>query len=319
MIKRGIDRICVSVSDIDESLAFFRDYVGMTVCADQTLAPQNIQKFWDLPEGTSARSVSLQKDFQQSILELIEFQPNSGKNIRDNATIFDYGIYDIAFIVRDLDKTYEDLIAKGYKFIAPPKKYALSWFPFEVKEAILIGPGKIPIAHLEKINSPGGKINEDYGLIADSAQVVNNIEETLRFYRDILGLELIADEKLPRGLVDEVLALPSGTDLRMAFLNKQGSQNPVIEFLEFSTKGKTLTSTANPLNFGLFMISFEVTDLSGLIIKLQDEKIKFLSKPMKMEIPCYGKVRSLLIETPNKAMIELFERQNDDKSAKQMS
>ena len=309
MIKRGIDRICISVGNIDESLTFFRDYVGMTICADQTLPSHNIQKFWNLPEGTVARSVSLQKNSQPSILELIEFQPNSGKNIRDGSTIFDYGIYDIAFIVRDLDKTYEDLIAKGYEFIAPPKNYTPPWFPLEVKEAILIGPGKIPIAHLEMVNSPEKKPKEDYGLLADSAQVVNNIEETLRLYRDILGLDLIADQKLPRGLVDKVLALPKGTDLRMAFLNKQGSQNPVIEFLEFSTKGKPLTSIANPLNFGLFMVSFEVTDLSGLIIKLQDEKIKLLSKPMKMEIPYYGKVRSLLIESPNRAMIELFERQ----------
>jgi len=309
MIKRGIDRICVSVSDIDESLAFFRDYVGMTVCADQILAPQNIQKFWNLPEDTRARSISLKKDSQLSILELIEFQPNSGKSIRNGSTIFDYGIYDIAFIVRDLDKTYEDLIAKGYKFIAPPQKYALPWFPLEIKEAILIGPDKVPIAHLEKINAPGENLKEDYGVLADSAQVVDNIEEELQFYRDILDLDLIADQNLPRGLVDEVLALPKGTDLRMAFLNKQGSQNPVIEFLEFSTKGKTLTSIANPLNFGLFMVSFEVADLSGLIKKLQNEKIRFLSKPIKMEIPYYGKVRTLLIESPNRAMVELFERQ----------
>jgi catechol 2,3-dioxygenase-like lactoylglutathione lyase family enzyme len=315
MIKRGIDRICISVGNIDESLTFFRDYVGMTICADQTLPSHNIQKFWNLPEGTSARSVALKKNSQPSILELIEFQPNSGKSIRDNATIFDYGIYDIAFIVRDLDKTYEDLISKGYEFIAQPKKYKPPWFPLEVKEAILIGPDHILIAHLELVGTPEKKLPDKYGLLADSAQVVDNIDAAIKFYKDILGLDLIGNEQLPKGLVNEVLAIPPETDLNMAFLNKKDSQNPVLEFLQFTTAGKDMSQTAKPENFGIFMISFEVTDLSGLIIKLKDEKIRFLSKPMKMEIPYYGKVRTLLIEAPNRAMVELFESQNDNKPA----
>ena len=104
MVKRGIDRICISVGDMEESLAFFRDHAGMNVCADLELNPESIQKLWDLPEGTTARAVGLTKDGQPSVLELIEFRPNSGKCIRNGASIFDYCIYDIAFMVKDLDK-----------------------------------------------------------------------------------------------------------------------------------------------------------------------------------------------------------------------
>jgi len=308
MVKRGIDRICISVSDMEESLAFFRDHTGMSVCADLALSPEKMQKFWNLPEGTTARAVGLKKDGQPSVLELVEFRPNTGKNIRDAAAIFDYGIYDIAFIVKDLDTTYNDLLAKGFTFIAPPKTYTPPWFPVEVKEAILIGPGGIPVAHLEMVGSPMGALKEDYGMIGDSAQVVENIDKALRFYKDILGLDLIADEKLPRGLVDDVLALPPDTDLRMAFLNRKGCNNPVVEFLEFSTKGSYVSSAGGPPNCGIFMISFETDDLAALAEKLRKERIAFLSGPMRMEIPCFGKADTILVEAPGRVMVELFER-----------
>ena len=102
MITSGIDRISISVGDMDESLAFYSDWVGMKVVADQTLEHKVIQKLWDLPMGTSARTVFLKKDGQTTLLELIQFQPHSGKRIREGANPWDYGLDDICFMVKRL-------------------------------------------------------------------------------------------------------------------------------------------------------------------------------------------------------------------------
>ena len=313
MITSGIEKIFISVRDMNESLAFFRDWVGMKVVADQNLDPEKIKQLWNLPQGTGARAVFLGNDEQATLLELIEFQPHSNKAIREGAQIWDYGIYDIAFFVKNIDKTYKELIDKGFTFVSPPIPYAPGWVPFSVKETVLIGPSEMPIAHIEIVSSrsPDFKIPEmkaAYGNIVDSAQMVEDMEEVIRFYRDILGLTLQGDYKLPHGLVDEVLTLPPGTDVRIAFFNKEGSNGPLVEFLEYSLKGKSLASVAKPPNLGVFMISFETDDLNGLIDKFKKEKITILSGPVERESGPQGKIKAITVEGPSKVMLEFFEK-----------
>jgi len=318
MITTGIERILISVRDMDESLAFYRDEVGMQVVADQNLDPAKIQQLWNLSKGTKARAVFLKNEEQSTLLELIEFKPHSGRAIREGAQIRDYGIYDIALLVKDLDKTHRDLIGKGFKFISPPIRWVprASFVPFDSSEAILNGPNDMPIALMELWGEGHPEVKKgNYGMIVDSAQMVEDIEEVIRFYRDILGLTLQGDHKLPRGQVDELLKLPPGTDVRIAFFNKEGffnkevSSGPLVECISYSIKAKSLAAVAKPPNLGVFMIAFETDDLSGLMEKFKEEKIKVLSGPVEMESGPHGKINTIIGEGPSKVMVEFFEKQ----------
>lgn len=309
MVTSGIEKIYVSVRDMDESLAFYSDEVGMQVVADQHLDAADIQQLWKLSKDTRARAVFLKNDEQSTLLELIEFKPHSGRMIREGAHVWDYGIYDIAFLVKDLDKTHRDLIDKGFAFFSPPILYSPrpSWIPFDAKEAILIGPNEMPIALIE-LSGPGKpEVKKgNYGMIVDSAQMAEDMEEVIRFYRDILGLVLQGDYKLPRGMVDGILKLPPGTDSRIAFFNKEGSTGPAVEFLEYSLKGKHLSPVAKPPNLGIFMIAFETDDLSGLMETFRKENVNILSGPVQMELAPQGRINTVIVEGPSKVMIEFF-------------
>jgi len=308
MVTSGIERILISVKDMNESLAFYRDWVGMKIVADQTLDFKKIQLLWNLSSETKARAVFLKNEEQSTMLELIEFQPHSERTIREESKPWDFGIYDIAFLVKDLEKTYDVLIKKGFTFVSPPVPYSPEWVPFNVKEAILIGPNEMPIAHIEIVGAQKPEFKGDYGKIIDSAQIVEDMDEVIRFYRDILGLALQGDYKLPRGLVDDVLTLPSGTDSRIAFFNKEGSEGPLVEFLELSLKGKSLAPVAKPPNLGIFAISFETDDLSGLIEKFNQEKIRIISGPIEMEIAPHGMLDTIIVEGPSEVMVEFFRK-----------
>ena len=316
MITSGIDRIFISVKDMDESLAFYRDWVGMKIVADQPLDPFKIQQLWNLSKETKARAVFLRKGEQPTMLELIEFKPHSGKTIKADTQIWDYGIDDICFMVKDIENTYNGLMKKGFRFVSPPVFYSPGFVPFDVKETILIGPNEMRIAHVEVVSDlePEAQgdlkipvIKEDYGLIVDSAQIVEDMDEVIRFYRDILGLTLVGDHKMPRGSLDEILPLPPGIDVRIALFNKEGSPPPVVEFLEFSRKGKSLASIAKPPNLGIFMISFETDDLSGLMKRFNEEGIPVIAGPVEMEIAPHGKIKSIIVEGPSKVTIEFFQ------------
>ena len=43
MVTTGIERILISVGDMDESLAFYRDWVGMEIIAEQHIESDEIE------------------------------------------------------------------------------------------------------------------------------------------------------------------------------------------------------------------------------------------------------------------------------------
>lgn len=303
MVTSGIDRIHISVKDMDESLAFFRDCTGMKVVADQHLDTNAMQRLWNLPAGTEARAVYLKNREQTTLLQLIEFNPRSEIMIRDGAQTWDFGLFDIAWFVKNLDKTYQYLLEKEYTFHTPPTAYKATWSGRDVNEAILIGPNAMPIALIEKPD-----IEADYQRIADQAQIVEDMNKTITFYRDILGLKLLGDMELPKGLIDDVLALPAGTDVWIAFFNQEDSSAPVVEAVELSIKGKAMASVARPPHLGLFMISFETDNLSELMKNFKQKDISTISGPVEFNIKPHGTISAITVEGPNKELIEIFEK-----------
>ncbi|NET60070.1 MAG: VOC family protein [Symploca sp. SIO2E6] len=305
MIKNGIARILISVHDLRESLAFYQDIIKMSVVSDHPVDTETIEQLWHLPQGTTARAVCLKNDEQTTLLELIEFKPHSGKFIRSDAQICDYGLFTIAFRTRDVDAAYDYFQQQGYKFICPPITYTPNWVPVTVKEAIMVGPNETPIALIERLSEPKPVIKGDFGILLDSSQLVENMEEVTKFYVDILGLNMVFDKVLPEGMIDDILNLPAGTESRMAFINQSGSNNPVLEFIQCSVKGKYLSDVAKPPNLGIFAIAFQSDDLSALIEKLHSHDIKIISGP----VTCSGnQEKAILVQGPNQVNLQFFEQ-----------
>ena len=309
MIKNGIARILISVRDLSESLEFYRDTLQMSVVADNPVDLGSLEQLWDLPQGTTGQAVCLKTDEQTTLLELIEFNPHSGKNIRADANIYDYGLFTIAFRAKNVDAAYNHFKQKGYQFICPPITYTPNWVPVTVKEAIMVGPNQTPIALIERVTEPIPVFNGDFSIMLDTSQFVEDVESVSQFYVDILGLNKIFDQVLPRGMVDEILNLPAGTESRMAFITQSGSSNtPMLEFLQCSVKGKYLADMTKPPNLGLFAIAFETDDLSALIEKFQNHRIKILSGPVEISTCSHKPVRAIVVEGPNRVNLQFFEQ-----------
>ncbi|MDJ0747788.1 MAG: VOC family protein [Xenococcaceae cyanobacterium MO_167.B27] len=307
MIKNGIARILIGVRDLNKSVEFYRDILQMSVVADYSLDSKTIEQLWNLPEETTAQAILLKNDEQTTLLELIEFKPHSGKCIRTDANTWDYGLFTIAFRAKDVDAAYDYFKQKGYKFICPPITYTFSWGPVTVKEAIMLGPDETPIVFIERLSEPKPVIKGDFGIMLDSSQVVEDMEEITKFYADILGLTTIFDQVLPQGMIDDILNLPTGTESRMAFITQPESKTPALEFIQCSVKGKYLSDVAKPPNLGIFAIAFATDDLSALIEKLQKHSIKILSEPVEISTFDHKQVRAIVVEAPNGVNIQFFE------------
>lgn len=107
-----------TVSDIERSLAFYRDILGFRVVEDISSGEDGIQRASTTP-GSRLRIVML--DAGGSRVELIEFLEAEGKPYDHPPALNDVGSSHIAFEPEDMDAAYARLVARGVRFASPPQ------------------------------------------------------------------------------------------------------------------------------------------------------------------------------------------------------
>ena len=305
MIVNGLDRILVSVADMDESIRFYRDKMAMEVVGEQTLPETVLRDLWKLPEGTKARAVFLQKGDRPTLVELVEFTPKSKDYIRpDGSDNFNYGLYDIGFRVADMDRSY-DILKGEYDFINPPKTYKAPWTDVTVKEVVMITPDKVRNAFMQSGTVP---VEGDFGLVTTNAHFTENIEEANKFYSDVLGYKIVFDKTMPDGLVNSILGIPEGCSPRISMAFKPGSKAPVTEFIDCGLKGTNVNETSGPTDIGMFSVAYEVENIGEALEKVKKNGNRLLSDLLETEVPTVGKIRTVMVEGPDKVKHELYQR-----------
>ncbi len=198
MIDGGLARIAVSVRDLDEALFFFRDVMEMDVVARSELDAAVFGRLWRLPRCSRVRAAWLGNGRQSTRIELLEVIPNSGRPLRAGAAGFDLGLFDVAVRAADVDAVYEELRRQGWDFISAPVTYEADWVNLTVKEVILVGPGLVPIALIERLSGEKPVIRGRFGDMVDTAQFVSDMERAIAFYSGILGYEVFFDRQFIR-------------------------------------------------------------------------------------------------------------------------
>jgi len=306
MVKNGIDRIKLSVRNMPESVAFFRDKLEMTVVADGPIDATAFQRLWGLPAGTTAHAVYLRNDEQSTAIELLEVRPHSGTCIREGAKMYDYGLLDIAFRAKNLDTIYENLRRQGHHFLSAPVVYTADWARVTVSEVILVGPDRMPVALIERLSEPRPFIRNHFGTMVDVAQYVESMEACAPFYTDVLGYTSVFDQPLPDGLIDEVVGLPPGSKSRLNLMYQPETKTPAVELIHCSSPGRSLAPVIGPTSYGLFALAFETADLPGLLARVTAADFTVLSGPVEMEVGLHGRITAAIVRGPNDVLIEFF-------------
>lgn len=304
MNHSGISRICISVKDMMETIDFYTHTVGLKIVGEGMLSKEMTYHLYDVSE-TTARYVMLKNHEQPTLLQLIEFVPNKGRFIREGRASWDYGYYDMAFRVKDNASMHSKLTEDGYLYTCPPYQYTADWVNVTVSEAVAIGPNYVPMAMIQRLTEPIPQFEGNFSIITDVAQTIEDANEAIRFYSEILGLNKVFDAVLPQGLVDPVVGMPPGTQTRMILFAKDNT--PLVELLEYSVKGRTMSDIAVPPNIGLFATAFQVENLETMIELLRKNNITIKSGPMIMNLSPYGSVQTIIVEGPSKTMVELYQ------------
>jgi catechol 2,3-dioxygenase-like lactoylglutathione lyase family enzyme len=120
----------VSVSDLDRSLAFYREVLGFHKVLESRA--DGYEEYLHLPDGTPGRMVMLAADDGKvGMIELIEWQLPGGQHSTPAKRPGDYGAIMLALEVRDdtLEAITERLTARGHTIYSPISQVELDGYP----------------------------------------------------------------------------------------------------------------------------------------------------------------------------------------------
>jgi len=133
--------------------------------------------------------------------------------------------------------------------------------------------------------------------------ITKDINKSLEFYKDILGLELIQDFTDSSDYINEITGLNGAT---AHFLKLQAKDGTVIELLEYLTHPSELVKLPI-INVGVCHIAFRVINADIVYRKLVEKEVKVLSKPV---VSSCGIAKVFFCLDPDNIRVEIVEMIN---------
>lgn len=130
----SIAHIGLTVSDLDRSIAFYRDVLGLNLLGEMQMNGPESTLLFDR-DGCAARVAYLQTaDPKAPLVELIQFTDRPSAQSRPD--LFTTSISELCFSVEDIDQEYQRLIALGVEFLSPPQTFDSRQYGFGISRAV---------------------------------------------------------------------------------------------------------------------------------------------------------------------------------------
>jgi catechol 2,3-dioxygenase-like lactoylglutathione lyase family enzyme len=233
-----VDAIGMTVSDMDRALDFYTKVLFFKKASDVEVWGDEYERLQGV-FGLRMRVVRLQ--LGDEFIELTDYLAPEGRPIPVDSRSNDHWFQHIAIVVSDMDKAYQRLREFKVQHASTGPQRIPDWN--RAAAGIRAFYFRDPDAHnLEIIYFPPGKGDSKWQIasgrlflgIDHTAIVVSDTENSLKFYRDLLGMNL-AGESLNYGTEQEHLNNVFGARLRISGL--RAPKGPGIEFLEYLAPG----------------------------------------------------------------------------------
>ena len=144
---KAIRHFGIVVNDIEKSLHFYRDLLGLQIYRDMVEEGKFIDTILGL-QNVRVRTIKMSAENGNTLVELLEYQSHAGKK-RENYEIFDLGASHIAFTVEDINQEYKKLKEQGILFTTEPKTSPDG----KAKVTFCFDPDGVPIELVQELNN----------------------------------------------------------------------------------------------------------------------------------------------------------------------
>ena len=272
---QSVASVGFTVSDMDRSIAFYRDVLTFTPLSDVDVDGPEYDRFWGM-FGVRARVVKLQLGEQQ--LVLTEFlSPPDLRPIPMPSYSHDLWFQHCAIVVRDMEAAWVQLRKHHVRQVSPrPQTIPRSNVAAAGIKAMKF---RDPDGHnLELLWFPDGKghprwqrSGTDLFLGIDhTAMTVRSTENSTKFYRDLLGMT-VSGGTLNMGATQQYLDSLPGARTRVTGLAPKLNP-PSLEFLEYElpTAGRPFPIDSHPTDLWHWQTTLVVSDVEAAASALRD-------------------------------------------------
>lgn len=138
---------------------------------------------------------------------------------------------------------------------------------------------------------------------------VKDIDKSLEFYRDILGLSFVG-ELLMEGKETDLLFNKDGCKARVAYLNGSDSIDmPPVELIQFLDESSISIDKPNLFKTSISELCFYVENIDKFYNHLIENDVECLSEPQYFDFSKYGfgKSKAIYFKDPDGIILEAIQ------------
>ncbi|MBI3951638.1 MAG: VOC family protein [Acidobacteria bacterium] len=308
----------VSCSDLEASLRFWRDLIGFEEVWRCSIGGSEVERAWGVPARTRAAVAFLRYDgIETGQLRLVQFTPYQTTHVRARTdSAWAIGVVALDCNVRDPEKTFALLREAGYESeSAQPLYYVVDGL--QQSEVLFYTPDDVRLVLVGAMNyspdmaRPG--VSGHFGALTTISQFVADMDASVRFYREGLGLEQVFDawiDDATRPIVNKMAGIPEHAELRLAAHRRPGE--PDGKHLLLQTRGVPVVSIAEkmqPPNLGIVMLSHATDDLNGLRARILEYGGQLVTEPGAIAVGGHRTACSFLARAPQGVLLEFYQEE----------
>jgi catechol 2,3-dioxygenase-like lactoylglutathione lyase family enzyme len=299
----GVGNFAHIVANVDESLKFYHDVLGLEVGVTQGFAPNPAIEKLGHTEGGQSRIAVVKVPGIALGIELIEYKDIKREPQRPR--FFDPGAANFAMRIRDLDGLFPKVAAfPGVKVITAGGKPVTLKTPNGTLHAVFVqDPDGFVVEMLDAPNAPAG----DGHVLSGSAfeATVADSEESVKFYKDLLGFDMKLGVAFNDNQEMSSTAGAPGASFKQSTATIPGTSVPftLIEFKNIERK-KLSGRTQDP---GTTVLQLTVKDVAALTAKLKAAGAPVVTSgggPVQI-VPGLD---IAIVRDPNNMLLELVQR-----------
>lgn len=307
----GIGPIDITVSNMDRSLDFYTKVLPFQKISDEEVNGGEYENLENL-FGLRMRIIKLKLGDEQ--IELIDYLTTGGRSIAEDAKANDLSFQHIAIVVSDMDKAYAQLRKYNVVHVSTGPQT----LPVSIPEAAGVKAFYFqdPDKHnLELIYFPNGKgqtkwqnANGKLFLGIDhTAFGISNTDSSLKFYRDILGIERKGDS-YNKGTEQEHLNNVEGASLHITGLRT--TAGPGLEFLQYLTPGpgRLYPSDTRADDIWYWQTTLFTDDAQKLYDEFKESNYKIISRQLVKLQNKQGKYKGFVGRDPDGHAMLILEK-----------
>ncbi|MEM7483478.1 MAG: VOC family protein [Acidobacteriota bacterium] len=304
---------------LDEVKRFYADGLGLELEGpiDVPKAVRKTQrKLWGIPKGITWQLYRLHRPkVAQTVQVRLLVLDQETPRIHTTWDAREPGPFSLGFPTAELEPWDSALREMGFESMNPMSRYEVprpDGSRYGMHETIWKAPDFMHTVTLSRRNGMPqlGPIDAETGRGGPvySAQSIEQSDDVLAFYTDVLGMELRSDREWKSHGSKGALAVPDGTVFRFSIVYAPGASHGHLLFIDFRDGALPSSGVApRPPNRGLTAWTFPVRDLAEIERRIAKAGVEVVGGPVDYDSPLLGAHRALTVLAPNGFLVELIE------------